>query len=636
MCIYKIKALILYCLLLKSTMLKLRKNERWLTMNTKSLTNNKEHYYKVIPLALILLVVPLIVFLKPVSLKGISLDLSVTGETSPDFFSYYKSIWILILTSISIVLSALYFFFRKIQLSKIFIPLGIYFLFVLISTSCSKYSSIALWGYTDRYEGFFALSCYVAVCFIAANIISYDKDIKILFISLVVCGTILGLLGVSQFFGFDFLQTQAGKLLMLPTEYHNIAPTLKFNFPISYIYLTLYNPNYVGSYSAMLFPISLLLLIYVKKPVYQVFALIFSCLTFVNLLGCRSTTGYIGTFIAIIFLVGFLRKKLFKSLPRLLALFVCLIGITILMNYTSGSILEFSNILPRKSEVQTPTKSEPLTDLDDLKQLTNMNIDKNKLELYMGKYLLKIKFDKLSNQLSFVDDKDNAVDMKKDSSNPNKLIPDDMRYNGLAIIIDNSVLNINTPTTTFNICVSPDNGEFLFINAKGKPTKNLTPNSFGFKGAEKWGSMRGYIWSRSLPMLKDTIFIGHGPDTYAAYFPQNDFIGKLNAFGTPYIIVDKPHNMYLQFGLNTGVISLISFLVFMAWYVIKSIILYFRPKTDNLYYYSGLGCMLAVIGFLVASIANDSNVSVSPVFWILTGTGIACNRLYSKSIQKLV
>ena len=43
---------------------------------------------------------------------------------------------------------------------------------------------------------------------------------------------------------------------------------------------------------------------------------------------------------------------------------------------------------------------------------------------------------------------------------------------------------------------------------------------------ERLGSGRGYIWSRSIPLIKQAGFMGLGADTYPEYFPQNDFKGK--------------------------------------------------------------------------------------------------------------
>ncbi|MHB8065560.1 MAG: O-antigen ligase family protein, partial [Ruminiclostridium sp.] len=198
--------------------------------------------------------------------------------------------------------------------------------------------------------------------------------------------------------------------------------------------------------------------------------------------------------------------------------------------------------------------------------------------------------------------------------------------------MNNSILEISASNTIYYVNLYND-GSFKFLNQASKPVDIVKAPSYGFKGYEEWASTRGYIWSRSIPLLKDTVLLGHGPDTYAIYFPQNDFSGKLQHLNMTYILVDKPHNMYLQIAINTGVVSLIAFLVFVLWYISSSFSLYFKPKkNDSFYYMAGSACVLSVIGFLVAGLANDSNVNISPIFWIMLGIGFACNRLYKKEL----
>ena len=126
----------------------------------------------------------------------------------------------------------------------------------------------------------------------------------------------------------------------------------------------------------------------------------------------------------------------------------------------------------------------------------------------------------------------------------------------------------------FMFALKNDNSIHI-INTNSKKDVDIEfPETFGFKGKEKLGSMRGYIWSRSIPMLKNNLILGSGPDTFAFRFPQNDLIGLYYAYDTPNTIVDKPHNLYLQIALNDGVIALLAFLAIMIIYIVDSIKLY--------------------------------------------------------------
>ncbi|MFR1908046.1 MAG: O-antigen ligase family protein [Clostridium neonatale] len=159
------------------------------------------------------------------------------------------------------------------------------------------------------------------------------------------------------------------------------------------------------------------------------------------------------------------------------------------------------------------------------------------------------------------------------------------------------------------------------------------PETFGFAGKEKLGSARGYIWSRSIPLLKDNLILGKGPDTFVLEFPQNDLIGKYYAYDTPNMTVDKPHNLYLQIALNNGLIALIAFLGIMLIYIVDSLKLYALKKEYGTSELFGAAISLGVIGYLLAGVFNDSVISVAPIFWILLGVGVAVNYMNRKNAK---
>ncbi len=596
-----------------------------------------DSYVKMIPLALILLIVPLIVHLKTVKLTGAALVFSPNSDSYPDFFNYFKAIWLEALTIISFLVCLWYFNSKKytFKVSKLFIPLGIYYFGVIISTLLSDYKHQSLFGFNDRFEGFFVITCYMTICFLAAHFITFEKDVKILFGALVFSAVIISLLGISQFWGFDILQSDFGKHLMLSAnDYKEIGESLEFKFPTRYIYATLYNPNYVGSYFSMLFPISLILFLFSNSLKNKILSGIFSCLTFITLVGCLSTTGYIGAFFAILIILLILYKKVIKSWKSVIPLFLCLVGILLLMNLTANGTL-----LPGFAKTTTQGQNNSgITDIATSKpdnSLKDIKLVKNSASIITVDNVLNIQFDNSNYQCLFSDQVGNKLDFKIDETDNKTLTFNDSRYEGIKIIIDGAVFNITTSNTVFNICVNKDTGYFKFMDHRGNQVDIVDVDKIGFEGKETFASSRGYIWSRTLPLLKDTLFWGHGPDTFAFVFPQNDFLGKVKAFNSPYIIVDKPHNMFLQISVNTGLLSLLAFLVFIMWYAIVSVKLYIMNKSDNIYFISGVSCLVAVMGFMISAFANDSVISVSPVFWIILGIGIASNRLYKSHISSI-
>jgi O-antigen ligase len=150
-------------------------------------------------------------------------------------------------------------------------------------------------------------------------------------------------------------------------------------------------------------------------------------------------------------------------------------------------------------------------------------------------------------------------------------------------------------------------------------------------GYERFGSSRGYIWSRSIPMLKETLIAGTGPDTFPMAFPQYDYVGKLNSFTSHRIIIDKPHNMYLQIGINTGVLSLLSLLTVFVMYTIDSFRVYFKRDINTFMEYIGVGAFAGTMGYLAAGMFNDQIISVAPLFYVMLGLGLAVNRIVRSS-----
>ncbi len=128
-------------------------------------------------------------------------------------------------------------------------------------------------------------------------------------------------------------------------------------------------------------------------------------------------------------------------------------------------------------------------------------------------------------------------------------------YAGIELEFVQGSYLVNYRHKDFEFYLNINSDSIQFIDQFGKSHDGFQQvQSFGFEGRERMLSNRGYIWSRSLPLLKNTLFIGTGADVYPFNFPQTDIVGKVNAFGYYDIIVDKPHNMYLQTAIQFGII----------------------------------------------------------------------------------
>jgi O-antigen ligase len=151
----------------------------------------------------------------------------------------------------------------------------------------------------------------------------------------------------------------------------------------------------------------------------------------------------------------------------------------------------------------------------------------------------------------------------------------------------------------------------------------------GFKNKQDFATGRGYIWSRTFPLMSETLLLGHGADTFAMYFPQDDFTGKYYDYNwhdeTKPIIIDKPHNFILLNFVNTGGISAIALTAIIIIYIIQSFKLYRKSIQYDIFSRIGAGIYLGIIAFFVAGMVYDTSVNVMPSIYGLLGIGISCN-----------
>ncbi|MDY3773624.1 MAG: O-antigen ligase family protein, partial [Eubacterium sp.] len=174
-----------------------------------------------------------------------------------------------------------------------------------------------------------------------------------------------------------------------------------------------------------------------------------------------------------------------------------------------------------------------------------------------------------------------------------------------------------------------DNNEWKYYTPYGKLIKLHAVERFGFQNSENMASRRGYIWSRSIPLMKTYWFKGIGPNCFIIAFPNDDFVGSKRV-GNKTLLVDKPHNTFLQTYIQTGGISAIAYLGLWILYVIQCARLFWRKKLSNNMYRIAFGIFIGTISYSIVSLTNDAVIGVQSSYWILLGLGYAINRIIQK------
>jgi hypothetical protein len=593
--------------------------------------NKKLSVIYFMPLLLIAGFVPLIVYAKYVDLEGTIQALYWTGQRQYlDFFSYWKSVWVVILTAIALIFYIVLYKQKKLpfkNLKQYYIPLGIYAICVVLSTIFAKDTKTALWGFVDMYQGMFVLLSYVLITFLTINFVNSERDLTLFVKAFLFLMIVEGLLGITQYFGFDFFQTAVGKSLIVPGNLK--VDNLSFTFGPKTIYGTLFNTNFVGSFATLMLPLSIAFLLGAKTKKQRIISAIAVVLMIFVWIGCNSRAGYLGVAVASVFALWLFRKVIRKNWRISVSVFavfiVMLVGLNVisdgalLRRLKTFNVVEQINIIKEKEEKNF--------------KFEDIVLGKDTISIKTNRQVLNMKLD--NDKLYFLDENYNELEITRKGNNI-KLNDQDKYWEINKISIPKNYPGVTITTHwgygTINFYFAQDGIKIL--GSGGRISDPIVADRFKpLDGLEKFMSGRGYIWSRTIPMLKTYLIKGAGADNYPIAFPQDDFLAKLRNGSDASLIIDKPHNMYMQIGINTGVVSLIALVSVWVLYIISSLKLYTKITFNSLEEIVGASCLVSVIGYLATAMFNDHIVSVSPLFWIILGIGISISIRLQKNTE---
>lgn len=605
---------------------------------TNSRNNSNEKSFNFfLPIAFILSIVPIIVRVAAVKLDENAIK--IWGVTvKADLFSQRKALLLMIFSVILIITCVIFFkkiFSRKDKLvNYILIACGVFTLFTFLSAIFSKYRQVSFWGIFDRAEGFITLACYIILFLYSLYTFKTTNNYKYIITPLLILVFINSFLGLFQYIGQDLIKTSLGASIAGASSNSGIDLLNEKGT----IYGTLASYNYMGSFVSIALPILFCYTIFEDDVMYKILSFIGTLLSFWLLFGSTARSGIVGVLGALIFGIIIFYKPLIKRWKGILIGVITLIILLVGANFASKGSL-FKRIPSLASDAFSIFKDTSDLDYTNYTPVKDIKYIDSTTDVVLPNDTLKITYEsgnpvfKNSNG-EIIPYALNGKVLSTDSETFKNITFAFGKLDKKSVISDSLLLNINNqPTFLFKL---NDNKVFHLIDMSTKNYIDLqTPETFGFKGKEKLGSSRGYIWSRSLPLIKNTIILGTGPDTFVFDFPQGDLIGKYYAYDTPNIVVDKAHNLYLQIAINYGVIALVGFIAMLLIYIIDSIKLYalknnFKDRNQAL----GAITCLGIIGYLFAGIFNDSVVGVAPIFWIIFGVGIAINFINRENLRK--
>jgi len=131
------------------------------------------------------------------------------------------------------------------------------------------------------------------------------------------------------------------------------------------------------------------------------------------------------------------------------------------------------------------------------------------------------------------------------------------------------------------------------------------------------------IWNASAEIIKDNLLFGIGPGTF-----QKTYLAYSKKFSEPYLewAVPQPHNIFLAFYLQAGLIGFIGFILILIWFFSYRRDAINRVSTND--YIVNILMIYILIHGLVDTTYWKNDLSL--MFWLLIGIKILQNRALIK------
>lgn len=563
--------------------------------------NNKINISESVIIFFLIGIIPFVVYGVKYNMPGMTTDGSLYEMF--DYFNYMKVLLIkctALVIFVDFILSILTsndfgkYKREKISLKTIdkkYIFCALIVISTIIAFLVSDYKGIALFGAFERFDGLLTQFSYIIIFIYALKALKKVGAFEVVTYATLLSTFIVGGIGTLQFLNVDVFNSSIMKAL----SYRNFD--IKINLPGSFT--TMYNTNTSGLYAVLMLFLLCMIFMITKKTYIKCVAALDFVLIGITFFNSYSQASYIALvagliMLLILYLILMFRDRNFKKFGIILGVScVCIIGLGVftLTNQTTLRLIE--------------QFIGPEATFTDWEQQGNSFYFYNKDDDYLSV--------ELSDDSYNVYEADNLIFTQDYSSTVNQLtVLNTQNFgNDLQIGIVRSDLD-NEKYIDFN--------DYFYIRYLDEPAivdmntlQEVAHYEFvGFEGYPNLFTNRGYIWSYSIPIVFEHP-LGVGSDVFFKVFPNDNVVGE--AFGSqPTVVVDKPHNLYLDMAINNGIIYLVGFIGVVILSLKDKFKLLISSKRIN-----KIAIMLYIAGafaFLINVLATDSLVVITMIFWI--------------------
>lgn len=580
--------------------------------------NKKKSALYFIPVILLLTVVPLIVRMYSFKSGLAQFDWSPASDETLDFFLYYKSLAITVIAAAMSIILAVRYFMKKKEFKFCYemIPIIIYAALTFLSSIFSQYRYFSFHGAVEVFETVWVLLGYCVIAFYAYQLIDTFEDLDCIMKWMTVGVALMLVIGMLQVTGRDFYTSEFGKKLVTGG-----MADIDLAFEKGRVFLGMYNPNYVASYFALIIPMEIALLIQNKKWYFRILYAGMLVLSIICLLASGNRSAIAAFAVTILFILLLFNKRLIKAWKIVLP--VTAVIAVVFGTYLKKDdfiIQKFVRLMHAEDRPEDPI-SEIVTGDNDVAITCNGQVFHAAYDITPEGYI----------NMTIQDDAGTALNTTVDEATFTYAVQDE-RFPGFtvqAVNLNNEIaMGVFAGNVTWYF-KKGDDGTYYYYNVYGRWDKINNAPRVWVNYLEKRFEERGTIWSKTIPLLKNCLIFGTGADTYTVVYPQDDYVDKTYDYSTSSMDV-KPHCLYLQIAVQSGIPALLAVLVFYIWYFVTGVRLYAKASYQDGMEIIGAGLLLATFTYMVISFLNDSTVTVAPIFWIMMGLGIAVNEILKK------
>ena len=515
---------------------------------------------------------------------------------------------------------------------------GVYAGFLIASDICAEHKELVMMGIAKHYEGLLGVLGYLVIFIAAMNYFCDTKSLERFSWAMVLTAFAASVFAVMEYKGHAFQESDLMAHLMAPPEKYDLASTLSSNS--ENVHITFFNSNYFGSFCGLMFPITAAIGLGSKNILRKVIGLLAAAGIAVGAVLSNSSGGLYsvagcGALLVLIYIVYWFRGKIdrVKSLIAFLcagAVFAG--GFVYLLKTNEDFAARFNNVVSNGSSI------------DSVVVRNEQTIEEQREQMAYYYYLLK-DIRQIDNGLELDDYRGNTLRIENyitdsgsmdvrfydtDGAELETYIDDDKNYCFADERYENCEVKYSSTDKLYidlgyrkKLIFQYEEGKFKpFVHNMYTQEKiNTYQGPEFFKKDLSAFTGRYLIWGTTISFLDECIILGKGSGHFITVYPQYDYVSLLEVYGTPGMVVNKPHNWYLGVAVDSGLISLAALLALLGAFLIKGLKTVIIHPIDDRFKHLRLGIYVSVIAFMVVGIVNDSYVCVSPVFWFIFGVG---------------